>query len=181
MYNKSKTYLLPLLSEVINFDMKFINNLLNTYMFEESNEYPECLCIVHDFSFKVPEFTAYEHRLTASPLFVKSIDIDNKVIYIFKFPDEYIQEYYSLAESKYSEFGNDAKELILRFWADIYSNNPNGIPFLIKVKQILYRDEKLKQILEKNLKITLTENQELGDYVEKDNETLKVSDYQKSK
>lgn len=176
-YNKSKTYLLPLLSELIDFDRKYMKFLVNTYMFEEKFEFEECFCILHDFPFKTPDFTEYEHRLINNNLFLKSVDIDNQVLYIFKFPEEYLPEYYHLYNGKYSLFGNDAKELILKFWHQVYIDNPNVIPFLIKTKQILYKDVKLKEKLEKELstpnsKIILSETAELCDLIDVDEETF---------
>lgn len=165
------------MSEIIGFEMKFMKYLLNTYMYLEEDTGEECLAILHDFSFRNPDFTSYEHRLIKNDLFIKSIDVGNKVLYIFKFPEEYIQEYYSLIEGKYSEFGNDAKELILKFWTDVYNGNSGAIPFLIKVKQVLHKDTKLRQILEKDLNVKLDENQELGDIVNKDDETFKILEF----
>ena len=114
-YNKSKTYLLPLLSEILEFDKDFLPFLENTFMFDMDDKYPNCLLLLHDFDFKNPEFTKYEHKFTKNELFVELIDIGNKVLYVFKFPEEYLTEYNKLIESKYSEFGEDAKELILEF------------------------------------------------------------------
>lgn len=180
-YNVSKTYLLPLISELVGIETKFINNLENTFMFDSNNEFQECFFILHEFSFKNPEFTAYEHRLTKSELFIKHIDIGDKVLYIFKFPQEYLPEYYALQNSKYSEFGDDAKKLILDFWTQMYGKIPAGIREILKIKQILYKDKKLKQQLEdqfssKNHKIILDENQELGQFVHIDNETYKLNE-----
>lgn len=171
-YNKSKTYLLPLLSEVLDLDIKFLPYLLNIYMFDENNEYNDHIFLLHEFNFKNPEFTKYEHKLTNNPLFVKHIDIGSKVIYVFKFPEEYISEYYKLLDSKYSEFGDDAKQLILRFWGEVYSGSSLGVNFLLKIKQILYKDQKLKEKLQKELGVILENNQELGDYVNPNNEIL---------
>lgn len=114
-FNKSKTYLLPLLSEIIDFDLRFINYLENTFMFDNQNKYNNCFYILHEFNFKNPEFTNYEHRLINNELFINSYDIGNKVLYIFKFPEEYLPEYNSFINSKYSRFGEDAKILILEF------------------------------------------------------------------
>ena len=83
-YNKSKTYLLPLLSEIVNFDKRFFKNLVNTYIYDDLNRYQNCIYVLHDFSFKNPEFTSYEHKLIKNDLFVDLIDIDDKVLYIFK-------------------------------------------------------------------------------------------------
>lgn len=173
-YNVSKTYLLPLISEVIGVETKFINYLENTYMFDENNEYPECFFIKHEFSFKNPEFTSYEHRLIDNQYFVKLIDIGSDVIYIFKFPEEYLKEYYYLQNSRYSEFGDDAKKLILKFWTEIYGKVPAGINLILKIKQILYKDEKLKKQIEEKLYVKLDLYSELGEKVEVSNETFRI-------
>ena len=171
-FNKSKTYLLPLLSEVLDLNIKFLPYLINTYLFDENNEYENCIFILHEFNFKNPEFTKYEHKLINNELFVKHIDIDDKVVYIFKFPEEYLNEYNCLLNSQYSKFGDDAKQLILRFWGEVYSDNSAGVNFLLKIKQILYKEIKLKERLQKELGVTIDSNQELGDYVNPHNEVL---------
>lgn len=178
-YNFSKTYLLPLISEVIDINIKFIDYLEDTYMFDNNNEYQECIFLYHKFDFKNPEFTAYENKLTNNSLFVKHIDIDDRVIYIFKFPNEYLPEYYLLKESKYSEFGNDAKNLILRFWTEIYGHTSIGKKVILKIKQILYKDKELKKQIEEKLssekqKIILDDNCELGEFVDINNETINL-------
>lgn len=174
-YNKSKTYLLPLLSELIGFEMQFMKHLINTYMFVEPSEDKLCLAILHDFSYQHPEFTRYEHSLTSSDLFVRSYDIDNQVLYVFRFPDEYLPEYNALYHGRYSEFGKDAKELILSFWSDIHSQNRKAIDTLIKVKQILYKDEKLRLSLQESLKVEIPEGSELGSKIEVEDETFKLN------
>lgn len=173
-YNISKTFLLPLISEIIGVEPKFINYLENTYMFDENNEFHECILIKHEFSFKNPEFTAYENRLIDNQYFVKLIDIGKDVVYIFKFPEEYLPEYYNLQNSKYSEFGDDAKKLILKFWTEMYGKVPAGINLILKIKQILYKDEKLKKQLEEKLNIKLDLHSELGEKVEVSNETFRI-------
>lgn len=175
-YSKSKTYLLPLLSEVLDLNIKFLPYLINTYMFDENNEHKDCIFILHEFNFKNPEFTKYEHNLLNNPLFVKHIDVGNKVVYVFKFPEEYLNEYNCLLNSQYSKFGEDAKQLILRFWGEVYSGNSAGVNFLLKVKQILYKDSKLKERLQKELGVIIDKDQELGDYVDPHNEVLILSE-----
>lgn len=180
-YSKSKTYLLPLLSEVLDLNIKFLPYLINTYLFDENNEYENCIFILHEFNFKNPEFTKYEHKLTNNSLFVKHIDIDDKVVYIFKFPEEYLNEYNCLLNSQYSKFGDDAKQLILRFWGEVYSGNSAGVAFLLKIKQILYKEIKLKERLQKELGVIINNNQELGDYVDPYNEVFNSEDFKQIK
>ena len=180
-YNKSKTYLLPLISELIDIDLRFFKFLKNTYLFDNEEKYKDCIFIQHDFNFRNPEFTAYEHRLTKSEYFVDLIDIKNEVIYIFKFPEEYMFEYNAFIQGKYSAFGVDAKELILTFWTKVYQNNPNAIPFLVKVKQILFKDSKLKEIIEKELKVKLSNDAELTDRIEIEDETFNLPEKKEKK
>lgn len=175
--NRSKTYLLPLLSELVNFDMKFMKYLLNTYMYVDNEEYENCLCVLHEFSFRDPEFTSYEHRLTKNELFVRCVDIGNKVLYIFKFPEDYMKEYNLFKDGRYSEFGDDAKQLILKFWGEVHKGNSASVQFLIKIKQILWKDEKLKQIIEKQLGVKLNDEQELGEITDPEKETFKLNIY----
>jgi hypothetical protein len=181
LYNKSKTYLLPLISEVLDLNIKFLPYLINTYLFDENNEYENCIFILHEFNFKNPEFTKYEHKLINNELFVKHIDIDDKVVYIFKFPEEYLNEYNCLLNSQYSKFGDDAKQLILRFWGEVYSGNSVGVAFLLKIKQILYKEIKLKERLQKELGVIISNDQELGDYVDPYNEVFNSEDFKEIK
>jgi len=174
-YNKSKTYLLPLLAEVIDLDLKFYNNIVNTYIYDVNNNYKDCFFILHDFSFRNPEFTAYEHKLTNSPYFIELVDIDNKVLYIYKFPEEYLPEYNNFKIGKYSQYGKDAKEILLNFFGTIYSGNLNAIKFLMTLKQVLFKDEKLKLKLETELKVTLPPDAELTDIMVEENETFDVT------
>jgi hypothetical protein len=176
-YNLSKTYLLPLVSELIDINPKFINNLDNTYLFDENNEYNECFFILQSFSFKNPEYTAYEHKLTSSSLFLKHIDLGSKVLYIFKFPEEYLPEYYAFQRGEYSKFGNDAKELINKFWKSIYGKQLGAKPALDKVSQVLYKDPVLKEIIEERLssekhKVSLGDS-ELGEMMNSSSETYR--------
>lgn len=180
-FNKSKTYLLPLISEVIKLEPSFFKYLRNTYIFDKNGEYEDCIFIEHEFNFKNPAFTKYEYEMTNNQYFVDLIDLDNTVVYVFKFPEEYMHEYNSFKEGKYSKFKKDAKELILDFYSTIYSNNMNAIPFIVKVKQILFKDKKLKQQIEKSLssrdhKVILDENAELTDIIDEENETFVVKE-----
>lgn len=180
-YNVSKTYLLPLLSEIIDINPKFIDYLENTYMFDSKGEYNNCFFIYHKFNFKNPEFTAYENKLVNNDLFVKLIDKEDYVIYIFKFPEDYLPEYDYLINGKYSLFGNDAKQLIIRFWTELYGKHTTGLRVINKIKQILYKDKILKKEIEQSLStpkapVVLEEDSELGEYVYIENETININE-----
>lgn len=178
-YNKSKTYILPLISEVINIDSRFINSLENTYLLDGNNKFENCIFLEFEPNFRDPEFTKYEHELTSNDYFIKHIDIGNKVIYIFRFPEEYLNEYDYFLRSKYSRFGEDAKALILKFWTTMYGKSTQGVNAILKIKQILYKDKKLKQQIEECLssidsKVILSDDAELGELVLVEDEAFKL-------
>jgi len=178
-FNMSKNYLLPLIAEVIGVEYGFIDYLENTYLFDDKGEFEHCIFIRHEFSFKNPEFTAYEHRLTDNQYFIKCIDIGDEVVYVFKFPEEYLPEYEHFLRGEYSKFGEDAKRVILHFWTQMYGKTASGINAILKMKQILYKDKKLKQQLEERLsseqcRIVLDDDAELGDLVLIEDETFKM-------
>lgn len=180
-YNKSKTFLLPLISEVVGIEADFVDYLENTYLVDQSGEFENCILVEYEADFKDQDFTSYEYRLSNNQYFVKHIDVGNKVIYVFRFPDEYLPEYNHFIRGEYSKFGEDAKILILRFWTEMYGRTASGINAILKIKQILYKDKKLKQQIEERLssercRIILDDNAELGDLVLLEDETFKLND-----
>jgi len=175
MNNKSKTYLLPLLSELVVFDKRFYRNIQNTYIYDDLGKYENCIMVLQDFSFKLPEFTHYEQKLIKNELFVDLVDIDDQVLYIFKFPEDYMHEYKMYQEGKYSHYGADAKELILTFFSSIYQNNLNAVDFLLKIKHILFKNERLRKKIENDLKVKLPLDAELSDIMDKESETFELS------
>jgi hypothetical protein len=180
--NKSKTYLLPLFSELI--DIKFVDDLENVYIKDDLAEHDKCIYLLYKFNIKDPKFTKYEFELTNNDLFVDLIDINDKVLYILKFPNDYIEEYNLYIEGKYSKFGSDAKELILKFWNDIYTGTSWITSFLIKTKQILYKEKSLKQQLELVLStskapIRLSDDAELSDICDIKDETFELTTIKK--
>lgn len=179
-YNKSKTYLLPLLSEVVQFDLTYFSSLENTYVFDDANKYKDCIYLLHKTNFKDENFTQYEHNLLNNDFFVNLVDTsNNSSVYIFNFPKEYIHEYNMFIDGRYSHFGEDAKKLILAFWGELYQNNLNAVNFLLKVKQILFKDDKLRRQLEQELGTQIPDDAELTDKIEKEEETCYISMYDK--
>lgn len=174
-YNRSKTYLFPLLAELININYKFIPFIENTYLQDNENKHNNCFYIMHDFNFKNPDFTNYEHKFIDSELYETLYDVDNKVLYIFKFPEEFMYEYMCFKDSKYSEFGEDAKKVILEFWTEIYGKNAGAISFLNTIKQVLYKEDALRIKKERKLGVEISKDAELGDFVYLDKETYKFN------
>ena len=175
--NKSKTYLLPLLFEYLNFNFNYFYSLENTYIFDNEGIYEDCIFVEHKFEFSTPEYAAYESKLIENELFVDLIDNGNNVIYIFRFPEDFLEEYNLYKAGKYSHFGEDAKVMILDFYTNAYKGNLNAISFLIKLKQVLYRDKELRKRLEKELNVKISEESELTDIINTEKETFNITEH----
>jgi hypothetical protein len=180
--NLSKTYLLPLIAPVIGIESKYLSLVRNTFLFFDVEEEDKGnFYVLQDFSFRNPEYTHYEHRLTDNQYFKKLIDFDNKVLYVFEFPKEYMHEYNCFLRSEYSKFDEDAKEQILHYWTMILGKSTTGANTIFKIKQILYKEKSLKEQLEKELRIKLNSDAELGELVKIDNEIFKSNEYKNKK
>ncbi len=169
--NKSKKYLLPLLSEFIYFDKNIISELENVYIFDETKKYKNCIFLLFNYNIKDSNFTKFENQIFNHNLFVDHYDFkNNKVLYILKFPKEYLYEYKMFIDGKYSEFGKDAQNLIFDFLID------QGVSehFINKISNIFIKDVKLKQEIEKKLKVMLDDNSELESIIKEEDETINI-------
>lgn len=184
--NRSRTYLLPLIAPLIGIKDEYFNLIENTYLFLDEDMSPGKIHILQNFSFKVPEYTSYEHEIIDNQYFDEFKDFNGKVLYSFKFPEEYLPEYHNYIDSKFSKFGTDAKEEILDFWTRLVGKTTNGVNTVLKIKHILNKDKTLKAKLEQELssrdhKVILDEDAELGSKVKLENEIFKLDEYKLKK
>lgn len=174
--NRSKTYLLPLLLDVLDVDLRFINMVENTYLFEESGKYDNCIFVEIIFAFDNPEFIKFEHSLKDSYLFRDKIDIDsNKVIFIYDFPTDYMSEYLYYLEGKYSKFSKAAVDVILNYYRNIYKEKRFVVEFLIRLNQIFNKDDNLRKELELSLKTKIKPGSELTDIMDFEKELINLN------
>lgn len=171
--NLSRIYMLPLLDEYIGFESKYIGYVKNTFIKNSEIDEPT-ISILHKFNYKDVNFPAYEKKLTECPLFIKSIDKGENVIYIFKIPEKYLNEYNLFQDSIYSKFNESYKEIILSFWLKMYRSRPIIHQLLANVRQILYKSDVYRLKLQKDLNVSISPTQELGEYVDLEKELLTV-------
>jgi hypothetical protein len=180
-YNKSKTYLLPLLSDCIYLEKKYYKYLKNTYILDNLDLYNKSIYLMHDYDKMNNSIDNYEQNIIDNIYFHDLIQDKNKVIYVMKFPKKYINEYNLFLEGKYSHFSEEAKNVILSYYTELYAGNVNAINFLIKVKQILYKDEKLRKQIEDELGVHIDSNAELTDVIDLKYETINLQKIIKNK
>lgn len=169
--NYSYTYLIPLLGEQVYFDKQILKHIKNTYLFSTKHTVGDLFFILCNFDYSDPDYAKLESRLISNDLYLESYDILTDTLYVFKFPPEYKAEYLNFIQGKYSKFQNDAKRIILSFWGELYGDIPLFVTTtLLKIKQVLYKDKKLKERLENELssnnhKVILPEDAELGNKI----------------
>ncbi|AGO48936.1 hypothetical protein N356_gp044 [Cellulophaga phage phi14:2] len=174
--NYSYTYLTPLLGEQVYFDKQILKHIKNTYLFSTKHVQGNLFFILCNFNYRDPEFSSIESRLISSNLFMESHDIGEDVLYVFKFPDEYSSEYLNFIQGRYSKLNDDAKKIILNFWSTFYGSVPSFVTTtLLKIKQVLYKDKKLKEKLEAQLSseghpVILSDDAELGNKIRVESE-----------
>lgn len=162
--NRSKTYLLPLISDYIEIKNKTINNvILNTYIEFDNNEHKNCIFLLCDYLNNNEEYEEFEKSIFMSDLFIKHFEFGNKVGYLIKFPEYYMREYFLYKKGLYSEYGDDCKLKIIRYWNKILGRSTVNVPIVKKIKQILYKDPELNAKMRNELKIEIALDQELGE------------------
>lgn len=170
--NGSYTYLLPLLSEQVNLKKTLLTFVKNTYIFTNKNKDIGKFYILCEFNYSDESFTTLEKYLIDNELFITSYENNSEILYEYEFPDVYIYEQKTFIEGKYSEFKQDTKDLILSFWSGLFGHIPSFVTgVLLKIRQILDKDPKLRTKLIKDLKVYIDKDAELGNKIELINET----------
>lgn len=99
------------------------------------------------------EYLRFEQNLTRSRFFVERYDPDNySVMYVYRVPPEYLEDYRLFKASKYSAFSDEYKRKIIKFWDFLATH---------KYFKVLYKDVTRKEELEEDLGITLLDSEEL--------------------
>lgn len=171
--NFSYTYLLPLLSEQVNLEKKILSKIENTYLITNKNDKLGYFYLLCKFDYSDSEFTDLESKLTYNDLFVDSFEVKGKILYQFKFPKEYLFEQKKFVKGRYSEFKLDGKKLILRFWTETYGHIPSFVSnSLLKIKQVLFKDEKLREKMNLTMGVDIEKGSELASIIDKEEETF---------
>lgn len=170
--NRSKTYLLPLILEFYNLPDSISHNFVNCFIYDKNSKHTNCIYLLYKYDIKNQNFTKFEYELSKTEGYVTHYDLKNNLIlFVLEFPQDYIDEYNYYKNSDYSKFGNDAKEIILRYYKT--KNIPQKV--FTKINNILYRDKLLKLELEQLLGVKLSDDLELGEIVDDISETIDIS------
>ena len=167
--NKSKTYLLPLLAEIL--PLEYIYLIKNTYiLFNNQPDYSFGILYHHPNDMESKNFYNYLDKLINTPIFIDKILLQDGILLVFLFPEEYLGEYDLYKEGQYSMFSKAAKDKIIRFT----SKNYTYPQLTMDITQILYKNRARKERLEKELGIILRDEDELTSKMLTEDETFKI-------
>jgi hypothetical protein len=165
--NKSKTYLLPLLSKDISIEFEYL--IINTYV--KFNKDIGCIenpiGILYEYE-HTESFVDYMDYLDSHPLFFRSFPLGKFILYIFYFPKQYMNEYYFFKEGKYSKFSTDAKSLIVSYSTEAYKYPP----LIEDLVGVLWKHKSRREKMERALGLSLPKDSELASKIIFDNETF---------
>jgi hypothetical protein len=172
-YNKSTTYLMPLLSSVV--PNLYPYAIVNTYVgFEpalEEIEHP--FGILYDIeAFPDAErYSDFNLEMESSQLFYNSFmhnDGQSK-LYVFYFPVQFIPDYCKFMIGQYSKLSQEAKSLILTYLTMQYKYPP----MIVEVSGVLNKSKARKVKLEKQLAMSIPDDVELASKIDIEKETFK--------
>lgn len=171
MFNKSRSYLLPLLFKELDIPHTYLKYVSNTYVrLKDYNSTNIFILEVNKSEKEDKEFAKFINILYLCKGIDSSYEDSNGVlifIIIFnKFKDEY--QYY--IDGKYSKFSNHAKQTIIKFWSFVYGKDGNK--FVRDVTDILYQNARLRNEIEQKLAVRLPLNAELSSICNLTKETL---------
>lgn len=154
MWNKSTTYILPLLG--YKFSKKQMDCLKNTYIFFEDTEC--CLFI----TLKIEDSPTFEDLITYlinRNDFLDTIGVsDDEITIVIQIKDEI--SYRMFIDGKYSLMSHKAKKQILAFYTPLATTK-----FVEKVRSILFKKEELRAELSKQLGVELPKTAELSSII----------------
>jgi len=172
--NKSKTYLLPLFVDVLN--LKYLEYIENTFLQVDGITEEPIFSILYRYSDKIEYhvegdggFMYYAEAVKKSEYFLKSFELGDYSLFVFKLPEQLNYAYGCLVEGKYSWLTPEEKQMIIKFINKQYPDEKNIITQIIG---ILNRSKILRKTYEQTLNMPLPKDIELSSKICMKSETI---------
>lgn len=162
MRNKTFVYLFPMIEDRIN----YTKNLLGCYIGDlDHPAYNNHILLRYKFSGNLKDsYLKFEEEIAECELLETFYDIDDDkkdtVMFVFKVPEEYQQDYNHFIKSEYSKMSEDYKKKIIDFHTKkSFQKNPRNKKIL---EGILYKTKAAKAKLEKKIGQPVEPNMEFA-------------------
>lgn len=169
--NKSKSYIVPLFNKYV--PVKCTELLINTFCFIQGFTEEDIFCLLYNIEqdtednfkekFLINHYQQYSHL-------IKIDKFTNKLVFIFKIPENLVGQYHLFLNGKYSKLSKESKIIILNY---LKNNYPSEIKMIMLIKDILYQNQVLRKKIETDLDLILSEDAELSSVIDRDRETFK--------
>ena len=166
MLNKSYSYLIPLLDKYCKIDGDYYIMLENVYTRHQDGDVGNIIILSY-CNADNDDFKKYIEELKANELCQDFIENDDDISVILKFPDEFIDEYNFYKEGKFSQFSQEAKDIIVKYVLDTHKYKD-----AYRVKRVLNKDISLREELEHKLAMAIDKDMELSSIPDKELETF---------
>ena len=166
MLNKSYSYLIPLLDKYCKIDGDYYIMLENVYTRHQDGDVGDIIILSY-CNADNDDFKKYIEELKSNELCQDFIETDDDISVILKFPDEFIDEYNFYKEGKFSQFSQEAKDIIVKYVLDTHKYKD-----AYRVKRVLNKDISLREELEHKLAMTIDRDMELSSIPDKELETF---------
>lgn len=157
--HKSYAYIYPMIEDVVNYE----KNLIGCYIGDENKpQYNNHIFLRYTFDGSLSSaYAQFEENIQQCPLLEDFYDIkdnikNNTVMFVFKVPEEYQDDYNLFLESKYSKMSKDYKNKIIKCHAHRNKNNRKileGVLFKTKLYQ-LELEEKIGEKLSPDMEFS---------------------------
>ena len=150
-WTKSTLFLLPMIEDILGPYYKsygFLNMYLSDHQYETVHE--NCLYVLYKPRF-TQAYIAYETKLEEHSLCIDVYDVGDKrgqVMFVFKVPNEWKEDYFTFKSGKYSKFSKAYKTK--------FKKGSN-------IHKVVFKDYSLKKYWEKLLNTKLPDTNEVWD------------------
>lgn len=157
--NKSFTYIYPMIKDIVNYE----NNLLGCYIKDLNRpEYDNHIFLRYKFEgFAKSLYSKFEDKIADCELLETFYDVPidggDTVMFVFKVPEEYQEDYNNFLQSKYSKLSDNYKKKIISYHG---ATNSKNAAFL---ESILYKHPERRKLVEERIGRKLRDDNELSE------------------
>jgi len=167
--NKSKTYLLPLIVELLH--LQYVKEIINTFLYISGIDEEPIIGILYKYTDKLEfilgeedgGFMYYLEELKQNEYYINGFELGDYSLVILRLPEELNYAYGCLIAGKYSWLSPEEKRIIIRFLNKYYSSEKQVINRIIG---ILNKSAYLRNKYERDLGMSLPNDIELSSKIE---------------
>lgn len=165
--NKTYRYVFPMIEDIVNYE----KGLKACYIRDiNKSQYLNHIFLQYELSTEFKDlYLKFEEEIHNSELFEEFYDLkDGTIMFVFKVPEKYQEDYKTFINSKYSQFSTDYKHKLIDFHGKINEDIIRGT--LFKTEKRFKHLDNLTHDLHPKRKSVITQDMEFDSRWEPENE-----------